>query len=287
MLRRCLWEAVGTAALVYIGCGAMLSTDDGAAIALAFGVVVSLIVSTIGPRSGAHVNPAVTIGFAVDRQFPWREVPGYITAQMVGAFAGLLLLVAAFSTPTQLIQSNLAVAATSDTPVEDISRVDLVTHVRGVGLRTGTFAGGEKSVLDPQLPNADKPVTHPLRWIGAAVAELLHSALLMGVILTIVNDAKEEGGKCALVIGGTVLALCAAGGASQASMNPARTFWCNLFALRWDTLPLFIICPIAGAVAAAMISQALRTTQPASDVPADAFDPVPPATSSDDTNPAA
>ncbi len=65
-------------------------------ISLSFAVVVAIVIYAFGSTSGAHINPAVTIGLAAGRRFPWREVPFYVVAQLVGAFAGGLLIVAAF-----------------------------------------------------------------------------------------------------------------------------------------------------------------------------------------------
>ncbi len=65
-------------------------------IALVFGLVVLAIAYTFGDVSGAHINPAVTLGFAVARRFAWRDVPGYIIAQCLGAIAASGLLFAMF-----------------------------------------------------------------------------------------------------------------------------------------------------------------------------------------------
>jgi len=56
-------------------------------IALTFGLVVMALIYTYGDVSGAHLNPAVTVAFAVAGRFGWREVPGYVLAQVLGALA--------------------------------------------------------------------------------------------------------------------------------------------------------------------------------------------------------
>lgn len=91
-------EFVGTFILVFAGTGAVVFnyysnnaiTHPG--IALVFGLVVLAMAYTFGDVSGAHINPAVTIGFAVARRFSWRDVPGYIIVQCLGAIAASLLL---------------------------------------------------------------------------------------------------------------------------------------------------------------------------------------------------
>jgi aquaporin Z len=89
--KRMLAELIGTFALVFAGTGAIVinQVSDGAithpGIALTFGLIVLAMIYTFGDVSGAHLNPAVTTGFAASGRFPWPEVPGYICAQVVGA----------------------------------------------------------------------------------------------------------------------------------------------------------------------------------------------------------
>jgi aquaporin NIP len=91
-------EFLGTFGLVFAGTGAIVinSVSQGtithAGIALTFGLVVLAMIYTFGDVSGAHLNPAVTIGFAIARRFGWNEVLPYIAAQCSGAFAASALL---------------------------------------------------------------------------------------------------------------------------------------------------------------------------------------------------
>jgi len=89
-------EALGTFWLVLGGCGTAIYGGDHVAIALAFGLTVLTGAYSLGHISGAHFNPAVTIGLATARRFDWKDVPGYVVAQVVGATVagGLLLLMA-------------------------------------------------------------------------------------------------------------------------------------------------------------------------------------------------
>ena len=97
-MRRYIAEAIGTFALVAIGPGASMVAARTHAfghmgVALAFGLVVTLVVASTGHLGGAHINPAVTLGFWSVRRFPAREVMPYIVAQCVGAIAASALLV--------------------------------------------------------------------------------------------------------------------------------------------------------------------------------------------------
>jgi MIP family channel proteins len=84
-------EFIGTFAIVFVACGAVISdkVSHGAVtllgIALAPGFMVAAMVYALGPISAAHFNPAVTLGFAVARRFPWRYVLPYLLAQVAGA----------------------------------------------------------------------------------------------------------------------------------------------------------------------------------------------------------
>jgi aquaporin NIP len=93
-------EFIGTFALVFAGTGAIVidQVSGGAVthvgVALTFGLIVLAMIYTLGDISGAHINPAVTIGFWFSRRFPSREVLPYVASQCAGAFAasGMLRL---------------------------------------------------------------------------------------------------------------------------------------------------------------------------------------------------
>jgi len=90
-------EAIGTFALVFAGCGAiMVDAKTGSlghlGVALAFGLVIMAMIYAVGHVSGAHFNPAVTFAFALTRHFPWPRAFLYWGAQSVGALAAALLL---------------------------------------------------------------------------------------------------------------------------------------------------------------------------------------------------
>lgn len=83
-------ECIGSFALLFFGCGsAMLSLPETP---LIFGMVVATMIYTVGHISGAHLNPAVTLSFAITRHFPAKEIPAYWAAQCSGAIAAIFTL---------------------------------------------------------------------------------------------------------------------------------------------------------------------------------------------------
>lgn len=151
-------EGIGTAFLVFVGVGSVpaLSMAGGGAkftgadlgfISLAFATIVIATVYVFGYISGNHINPAVTLGLAVTGKFPWREVPGYIAAQVVGAVVGSFAIVAALGHKASIL--GLGVASYAGIPwwqaaaAEFIGTFILVFTVFGVIHRKAApgFAG--------------------------------------------------------------------------------------------------------------------------------------------------
>jgi len=96
--RRLFSELMGTFLLVLVaaGAGMMNVAFEGAigraAAVVAPGLMVMAMILFMGKVSGAHFNPAVSIGFALRGDFPWKRVPGYVTVQLIGAVAAAMLL---------------------------------------------------------------------------------------------------------------------------------------------------------------------------------------------------
>lgn len=108
MVRRGVGEALGTALLLatVIGSGIMGDRLSGGNVAIALlantlatGAVLVTLILTFGPISGAHFNPAVTIADASQGGLPWRMVPPYVTAQVIGAFIGVAVAHLMFGEP--------------------------------------------------------------------------------------------------------------------------------------------------------------------------------------------
>jgi len=107
--QRAFAEMIGTALLVLVGPGSVVATltlagkvipaitgADLLGISFAFGFIITAMVYAIGKISGCHINPAVTFALAVTKRVPWREVPAYWIAQVVGAVLGALAIWAVF-----------------------------------------------------------------------------------------------------------------------------------------------------------------------------------------------
>ncbi len=97
-MRNYLLELLGTFLLVFVGCGAMvINTETGGVIshvgvALTWGMIVTVIISSLGGLSGSHINPAVTIALTIIKEFELKYLPGYIIAQLIGALLAALAL---------------------------------------------------------------------------------------------------------------------------------------------------------------------------------------------------
>lgn len=92
LLKKCIAECIGTAALTLFACGVAVYSGDNLAIALSFGLVIVAMAYSIGNVSGCHINPAVSLAMAVNKKMSWKEFGAYVAAQVVGAFIGSLLL---------------------------------------------------------------------------------------------------------------------------------------------------------------------------------------------------
>src|SRR6516165_5363218 len=107
-MRRIAAELLGTFALVFAGTGAIVINDvsggtvSHVGIALTFGLIVLAMIYAVGDVSGAHLNPAVTLGFFVARRFEGRLVVPYIVSQCLGALVASITLRLMFPTDATL-----------------------------------------------------------------------------------------------------------------------------------------------------------------------------------------
>jgi glycerol uptake facilitator-like aquaporin len=141
--RKLVAEALGTALLLatVIGSGIMGESLAGGNVAvallantLATGAGLVCLILTFGPISGAHFNPAVTLADASQGGLPWREVPGYMAAQVVGAFAGTAAAHGMFGKPVFFASEHVR-AGGSQLLSEFIATFGLVAVIWGVARR--------------------------------------------------------------------------------------------------------------------------------------------------------
>ena len=101
LFTQCVFEFIGTAVLILLGDGVVASTllkgskgygGGWIVITVAWGLAVMCGVFIAGPYSGAHLNPAVSVGLAVAGSFAWASVPAYVAAQLAGGFVGAVLV---------------------------------------------------------------------------------------------------------------------------------------------------------------------------------------------------
>jgi aquaporin NIP len=154
-MRKLAAEAVGTFALVFAGTGAIVidaETGGGVGhvgIGLVFGLVIMAMIYATGHVSGAHFNPAVTLGFAVGRHFPWSMVPRYWAAQLGGGLAASFLLRALFGETARLGATLPRGSAGQSLVLEAVLTailmfviVSVATDTRAVGQAAAIAIGG-------------------------------------------------------------------------------------------------------------------------------------------------
>jgi glycerol uptake facilitator-like aquaporin len=140
LLRRLVAEGLGSALLLatIVGSGIMGEKLAGGNVAvallantLATGAGLVALILTFGPISGAHFNPAVTLADASQGGLPWREVPGYLFAQVVGAFAGVAIAHVLFKEPALFFASQHERSGGSQLVSEFVATFGLLSVIWG------------------------------------------------------------------------------------------------------------------------------------------------------------
>ena len=192
-------EAIGTFALVFVGAGAiMVDAENGGlgsvGIALAFGLVIMAMVYAVGHISGAHLNPAVTLAFALRRHFPGARVPAYWAAQVTGAVVAALLLrlslgdvadVGATSPSGSEAQSFLWEALLTAILLFVIMAV--ATDTRAVGEAAAIAIGGTIALASLVGGPISGASLNPARSLGPALASGSFDALWLYLVAPLVG----------------------------------------------------------------------------------------------------
>jgi aquaporin Z len=148
--RRLFSELLGTFFLVLVAAGggmmgqAFPNTISRAAAVAAPGMMVMAIILFMGKVSGAHLNPAVSIAFSLRGDFPWRRVPGYIVAQLIGATLAALFLHAVINVSASY-GSNYPASGYS---ASDAFMMEAVLTLGLVSVILGTASGAQTEVLN-------------------------------------------------------------------------------------------------------------------------------------------
>jgi len=111
-------------------------------VAVAPGMVVAIVIYAFGDVSGAHINPAVTLGFTLRRAFPWRRLPAYWLAQVVGAVLAALLMRLRFGSVGQLGASQPYAGTGTALAAETLLSTLLVLVILNVSTRESLLGGG-------------------------------------------------------------------------------------------------------------------------------------------------
>jgi aquaporin Z len=232
MAQRLAAELFGTFWLVLGGCGTAVLAGEwmGAlGVAIAFGLTVLTMAYAVGHVSGGHFNPAVTVGLAAARRFEWRDVPGYVVAQVAGATvaAAVLWVVANGKEGFDAVESGFATNGYGDRSPDGYSLLAVI--VVEVVL-TAFFLYVITGTTDTRAPKGFAP-------------------LGIGLSLTLIHLVSIP--------------------VSNTSVNPARSFGPALFAGwdAIGQLWVFIVAPVAGALLAGASYAGLFGSDPRGPVP--------------------
>jgi glycerol uptake facilitator protein len=222
----------GRGANIFVASGDWLLIAWGWALAVAFGVYVA------GGISGAHINPAVTVAFAVRRGFPWRKVGPYIVAQVLGAFAGAALV--------YLVYHNA-----------------ISSYEAAKGVTRGALGGASDSTATFSIfATFPAPYFHA-SMIGPLIDQIVGTAFLVMFVFALVDRLNLPPGVnlAPLLIGLAVAAIGMSFGANAGyAINPARDFGPRMVAwlAGWGRVALpgihnYVWVPIVGPLVGGMI----------------------------------
>jgi glycerol uptake facilitator protein len=191
--------AMAVAALNQSGRGSEIfaASGDWLIIGWGWGFAVTFGVYVAGGISGAHINPAVTIAFAARRDFPWRKVPGYIAAQLIGAFLGALLVYVVYKGA-----------------IDSYERAHHITR-------------GDPDSVPTYSIFATFPATYFGNWLGPFIDQVVGTAFLVAFVFAVVDELNQppKANLAPLIVGFVVVAIGLSFGANAGyAINPARDF---------------------------------------------------------------
>ncbi len=196
-----LWALVGSGRS---SAGPLQSSGDWLLITWGWALAVAFAVYVCGGISGAHINPAVTLGAAIRKQIEWSKVPVYWVAQVVGCFAGAALVWGVYNVP--------------------INHYDAVHHiVKGTVASIGTYS-----------TFATFPAAYFHSWVGPLVDQITGTFFLVLFVWALGDEFNLPVGSnvAPFMVGMVVMAVGISFGANAGyAINPARDFGPRMFAL--------------------------------------------------------
>jgi glycerol uptake facilitator protein len=261
LARKCFAEFLGTYFLVLLGCGVVHSAVLTGAqaglwqVAIVWGLAIMLAIYAVGGVSGAHINPAITLAFAMRGRFSWRLVPPYIVSQLSGAFAAAATLFVLFSPFLAAREQEKQVVR--GRPGSEITAMCYGEYFPSPGPLANSPGPYSQEAHEQLKTMVSEPV--------ACLAEAL-GTMILALMIVAVTDERNSGGPSGrfapVFIGLTVSALISViAPLTQACFNPARDFGPRLFAFLagWGAIALpgttqtgfftvYILAPAVGAV---------------------------------------
>jgi aquaporin Z len=222
IMKKYFAELIGTLFLVLIGCGSAVIAGQQVGylgIAFAFGLTVLAMVYAIGPISGCHINPAITIGMLVGKKINGKDAIGYIVAQCIGAVLGAAILLAIASG-----NANYSIASSG-------------LGQNGYGIHS----------------------PHQYSMMASFIAELVLTFLFLIVVFGSTHANAPKGFAGISIGLTLVLIHIVGIPITGTSVNPARSFGPALLVggEAISQLWLFIVAPILGGIIAALLWRAV------------------------------
>jgi len=231
LTRRLGAEFLGTFVLVFVGCGAaILDAGNGGidflGVAMAFGIAVTVMVYAVGAISGGHFNPAVTIGLAVSKRFPWADVVAYIVTQVVAATVASVVL------------------------------LGVANGKKGFSAKASGFASNGYGAHSPAHYNL----------LAVVIIEIVLTAVFLYVIIGATDTRAPAGFAGIAIGFTLVIIHLASIPVSNTSVNPARSTGPAIIQHGWalGQLWVFWLAPIIGAIIAGASYHAIVGPQPES-----------------------
>ncbi len=256
----CVAEVIGTFLLIFFGCGAVhcaVLTGDLVGlwqVGIVWGISIMVAIYISGPVSGAHINPAITVGLAAWKLFPWPRVGPYVAAQVAGAMLASLALFTIFGPYLDAKEKQKGVVRGQ--PGSEITAMCYGEYFPN----PGSLASGDERYSASAHEALNRRVSESV----ACLAEVIGTMILALVVAAVSEPRNSLNPQrmAPLFIGLTVAALiCVIAPLTQACFNPARDFGPRLFAYfaGWGQvaipgprgagfLTVYIVSPLVGGI---------------------------------------